>query len=200
MIGTAGQALATVAAAFNQGTMTTAFVSYATTVTNTLRLQVATLRQMEVFTRTQQTATAFGYVPLPEVVVEARAPVDYSYYVDLNGPWRFVLEGNRLQVFAPPLQFNTPAVDPSAITYEVRKGYFKTAEATEQLKRSIATLVKLRARENMELVRPHAREQITAFVERWLVRAYADGRDYAVKVYFADEKPPAPPVEMPVLK
>lgn len=200
VIGTAGQTLATVAAAFNQGTITTAFVSYATTITNTLRLQVATLRQMEIFTRTQQLATAFGYVPLPDVVVEARAPVDYTYYVDLNGPWRFVLEGHRVQVFAPPLQFNPPAVDPSAITYEVRKGYFKTAEATESLKRSIASLVQWRAQQNIELVRAHARQQVAEFVERWLVRAYADGGNYAVKVFFADEKPPEPAPEFPRLK
>lgn len=191
VIGSASSALASVAAAFNRGTVTTSFVSYATTVTNTLRLQVATLRQMEIFTRTQQTSTAFGYLPLPDVVVEARAPVDYTYYLDLNSDWRFVLEDNRVSVFAPPVQFNQPAVDASAISYEVRKGYFKSAEATESLKQSVNSLVNLRARQNIDLVRGNARQQVAEFVERWLTRSFSDGKAHSVKVYFADEKPSA---------
>src|SRR5262245_57985345 len=50
-ISKAGQALASVAAAFRQGTIRTSFVSYATTITNSQRLQFATLKQMEIFTR-----------------------------------------------------------------------------------------------------------------------------------------------------
>ena len=201
VIGSAGHALATVAAAFKQGTIATSFVSYATTVSNTLFLQVATLRQMEIFTRTQHTATAFGYVPLPDVVVEARAPVDYTYFLDLNGEWRFVVEDSRVLVFAPPIRFNQPAVDPSAITYEVRKGYFKADEATESLKRSINSLVNLRAQQNIDLVRGNARQQVADFVERWLARSYADGKTFAVRVYFADEKRPKPiPIDPPPLR
>jgi hypothetical protein len=190
VIGSVGSTLATVAAAFHQGTITTSFVSYATTVTNTLYLQVATLRQMEIFTRTQQMSTAFGYMPLPDVVVEARAPVEYTYFLDLNGDWRFVIEDHRVIVYAPPLQFNQPAVDASAITYEVRKGLLKTAEATENLKQSIKSLVILRARENVPLVRGNARQQVADFAERWLARSFSDGKQYSVKVYFADEQPP----------
>src|SRR5687768_2955669 len=75
-MGRAGEALATVAGAFNRGTVTTSFVSYATTITNSQRLQFATLKQMEIFTRIEEPSTGFGYVPLPGVVVEARAPVE----------------------------------------------------------------------------------------------------------------------------
>jgi len=80
----AGEAFATVAGAFNGGTITTSFVSYATTITNSQRFQFATLKQMEIFTRTEEPSTAFGYVPLPDVAVEARAPVEFTYYLDLN--------------------------------------------------------------------------------------------------------------------
>src|SRR5438128_1577680 len=82
-VGKASQALSTLAAAFNQGTVTTSFVSYATTISNYQRLQITGLKQTEIFTRTEETSTAFGYVPLPDVVVEARAPVEYTYYLDL---------------------------------------------------------------------------------------------------------------------
>lgn len=186
----AGQALADVASAFHQSRITTEFISYATTVSNQHYLQFATLKQTEIFTRTEETTTAFGYVPLPEVVVEARAPVDYTYYLDLNAKWDILLKDGVVHVFAPPIRFNKPAVDASAITYEVRKGYLKTAEATENLKKSITSLSVLRARENIPLIRETGRRQTAEFVERWLMKSFADGRQYPVKVFFPGEKTP----------
>lgn len=185
----AGKALAEVAAAFNQGTIRTEFFSYATTISNQQYLQFATLKQTEVFTRSEESSTAFGYIPLPEVVVEARAPVEYTYHVDFNGEWNFVVKDGVVHVFAPPIRFNRPSVDASKITYEVKKGYLKTAEAQENLKNSITSLSVLRARENVSLVRENGRRQISEFVERWLAKSFADGKGYPVKVYFPGEKP-----------
>ena len=127
---------------------------------------------------------------LPDVVVEARAPVEYTYYLDLNGKWQFDLRDNVVYVFAPPIKFNKPAVDASAITYEVRKGGIKTAEAQDTLKKSITRLVSLRARENIPLVRETGRKQTTEFVEHWLMKSFTDGKQYPVKVYFPDEPRP----------
>ena len=186
----AGQALATVAAAFRQGTIKTSFVSYGTTITNSQRFQFATLKQMEIFTRTEEPSTAFGYVLLPDVVVEARAPVEYTYYLDLNGAWNFVLHDGILEVYAPPIHANKPAVDVSALSYEVKKGHFKTVEALDNLKQSIGSLVVLRAKENIPLVRETARRQTTEFVEKWLASSFADGKQVVVKVYFPGESPP----------
>jgi hypothetical protein len=186
----AGKALADVASAFNQGRITTEFISYATTVSNQHYLQFATLRQTEIFTRTEEATTAFGYVPLPEIVVEARAPVDYTYYLDLNARWDVLLKDGVVYVFAPPIRFNKPAVDASAITYEVKKGYLKTAEAQENLKKSITSLAVLRARENIPLIRENGRRQTAEFVERWLMKSFTDGRQYPVKIFFPGEKPP----------
>lgn len=186
----AGQALSNIVAAFNQGTVTTVFLSYATTISNHQHLQVATLKQTEVFTQTNQLSTGFGYIPLPDVVVEARAPVEYTYYLDFNAPWRFVLKDGVIVVTAPPLRFNKPAVDASAISYEVRKGHFKTAEAQESLKRSVTSFVTIRAKDNIALVRENARKQTTEFVENWLVKSFGHAKQYPVKVYFADEKSP----------
>ena len=188
MIDKAGQALSNLAAAFQQKSVTTAFISYATTISNHQRLQVATVKQTEIFTQTNQSSTAFGYVPLPDVVVEARAPVEYTYYLDFAAPWNFVLSDGVLIATAPPLHFNKPSVDASAISYEVRKGHFKTAEAQESLKRSLTALVQIRARENIPLVRENARRQTAEFIEHWLAQSFTDGKQYPVRVYFADEK------------
>ena len=183
-----GKALATLAEAFNHKTVTTSFFSYATTISNFQRLQLTGLKQTEIFTRTEETSTAFGYLPLPDVVVEARAPVEYNYYLDLNEKWNFELKENVLYVFPPAIKFNTPAVDASAISYEVKKGKFKTAEATENLKKTISSLAKLRAKENIPLVRENARRQTEQFVETWLERSFTDGKAYPIKVVFPDEK------------
>src|SRR4051812_17449690 len=113
--------LAKVAAAFSQGTINTTFTSYATEMSANQFLQVATLTQHERFTRTDAATTAFGYIPLPEVIVEADAPITYTYYVDFNEAWNFALQDGQIIVTAPDLKFNKPAVDVSKMTYEVRK-------------------------------------------------------------------------------
>ena len=190
VISKAGQALADVASAFRRGTIKTEFTSYATTVTNQQLFQFATLRQHEVFTRSEEMTTGFGYVPLPEVVVEARAPVEYTYHLDFNVPWKFELKDGVVHVFPPPIRFNKPAIDASQITYEVRKGYLKTDTALENLKNSLTSLSVLKAKDNIPLVRENCRQQTTLFVERWLVKSFSDGKQYAVKVHFPGEEVP----------
>jgi hypothetical protein len=188
VVGRMGKAMADVASAFKRGTITTSFISYATTISNQHYLQFATLKQSEIFRR-EEPGTVFGYPLLPDVIVEARAPVEYTYYLDLNSRWQFELRDNVLYVFAPAIKFNKPAVDASAITYEVRKGV-RTAVVQEELKKSITGLVAQRARENIPLVRENGRKQTTEFVEKWLMKSFTDGKQYPVKVYFPGEAPP----------
>jgi hypothetical protein len=132
-------------------------------------------------------------VPLPEVIVVARAPVEFTYYLDLNARWQLVLQDGVLHVLAPNIKFNTPAVDASQIKYEVRKNsaFRNTTAAVEGLKQSVTILARDRARENINLVRETGRRQTGEFVEKWLMKSFTDGKQYPVKVYFADEKPPA---------
>jgi hypothetical protein len=184
--------LADLATAFNQGSITTSFISYASSISAGHYLQFARLKQTEIFTRTDEATTAFGYIPLPDVVVEARAPVEYTYYLDLNAKWELVLKDGVLYVFAPPIQFNKPAVDASEIQYEVRKGSVlrDTVSAQENLKKTVTFLTQRRAKENIALVRETGRRQTMEFVEKWLVQNFSDGRKYPVKILFADEATP----------
>jgi hypothetical protein len=188
-----GGQLESVAAAFRRGTITTAFVHYATTLTNTLHLEVATLRQMEVFTRQEEASTGFGFIPLPDVIVEARAPVEYTYFLDLKGRWRVDVKDGVVRVEVPALQFNTPALDVSSMTLEVRKGVFKVAEVQEKLRQSLSSLARRQAQENVPLVRENARRQVEAFVEGWLLQSFSDGPRYQVRAAFADEVPSVVP-------
>jgi hypothetical protein len=186
-----GQAMEKVASAFKQGSVTTTFTSYATTLKGSQYLQVAEVKQTEVFTRKDEASVAFGYIPLPDIVVQATAPVTYTYYVDLNERWDFKLQDGVIYVVGPDIRFNKPAVDASLITYEVKKdSYFRrTREAMENLKSSVTYLSIQRAKANTDLVRETARNEVQGFVENWLAKSFADGKQYPVKVRFRSESP-----------
>ncbi len=184
-----GKSLAKVAAAFNQGTITTTFTSYATEMSGNQYLQVATLSQHERFTRTDEATTAFGYLPLPEVIVQAEAPVTYTYYLDLNEAWEFTLQNGEIVVTAPDLKYNKPAVDVSRMTYEVKKNSMirDTRQAMDGLKSSITWMAHQKAKTNIGLVSDTGRKQTELFVRNWLAKSFADGKDYPVTVRFRSE-------------
>ena len=179
-----------VAAAFRQGTIETTFVSYATTVSGSSRLQFATLRQIEVFTRTDQASVLWGQLQLPKIVVSATAPVQYTAFLDLDERWEFLIEGRTLFVLAPKIRFNKPAIDASRIQYEVREGSLLRDEelAIDKLKEGLTAMSFQRAQEHVSLVRETGRQQTEEFVATWLAQAFGDGGEYHVEVYFADEQ------------
>jgi hypothetical protein len=184
-----------VAAAFRAGTVTTTFRGYATEVAGTSRLQFAELREEESFERRDSEAVLWGALALPDVVVEARAPVTYTYFLDLDKEWRFRLEGKDILVVVPPVEWNRPAVDVSALRLEVREGSVLRDEqlVIDRLRGELTPLLERRARQNVPLVREAGRRKVEAFVESWLVQRFADGRGYRARVLFADEPPAAPP-------
>lgn len=189
LAGEVGHQLEKVAAAFKQGTVTTTFTSYATTISGSQNLQFATLSQQEMFTRTDESSMAFGYIPLPDVIVQASAPVSYTYYLDLNDRWDFKLQNGVIFVIAPKIKYNRPAVDVSRITYEVKKNSLirNTTEAMDNLKSSITALSYKKAEENVPLVRETGRRQTELFVHNWLSKSFADGKKYPVQVVFRNE-------------
>jgi hypothetical protein len=187
-----------VAAAFRTGTVTTTFRSYATNVTGTTRLQFAELRQEELFERRDTEAVLWGTLALPDVVVEARAPVVYTYFLDLDKEWRFRLEGRDVLVVVPPMEWNRPAVDVSALRFAVREGSVLRDEqvALDRLRAQLTPLLERRARQHVPLVRETGRRKVEAFVETWLVQRFDDGAEHRARVVFADEpaaKTPRPP-------
>jgi hypothetical protein len=185
------QDLVEVASAFRQGRIEISFTSYATTVTGSSYLQFANLRQTEIFTRQDEASVLWGTLELPEVVVSATAPVEYTYYLDLEEHWQFRLDGDRLHVLAPPIRFNRPALDASKLRYEIRASSLLRDEeaAIEQLKRGLSVMSQQRARGHIVLVREVGRTKVREFVERWLAGSFGDADAYRVVVRFADESP-----------
>jgi hypothetical protein len=184
-----------VAAAFRSGTVTTTFRGYATEVAGTSRLQFAELRQEESFERRDSEAVLWGALALPDVVVEARAPVTYTYFLDLDKEWRFRLEGRDVLVVVPPVEWNRPAVDVSALRLEVREGSVLRDEqlVLDRLRGELTPLLERRARQHVTLIREAGRRKVEAFVETWLVHRFADGSGYRARVRFADEPVAASP-------
>lgn len=83
--GTAESALISVrnaAEAFATRSVETTLRSYATSVKSMSKFQFAELKQLESFERTEGAALAWGTIPLPDVVVEARGRVVYAYLFD----------------------------------------------------------------------------------------------------------------------
>jgi hypothetical protein len=191
--------LQSIAAAFQTGTVTTTFTSYATEVSGSAFFQFATLRQMEVFERRDASSVLWGQLALPDVVVEARAPVEYTYYLDLNKPWSLRLEKGVVEVTAPRIEWNTPALDASALRFHVREGSVFRDEglATENLRGALTQMAGAKARQNVALVREVGRRKTEEFVVTWLVRSFSDGGSYRARVVFADEAPAHSPAATP---
>jgi hypothetical protein len=192
--------LGDLARAFTTGTVETSFHSYATEVSGSSFLQFAALDEIEVFERSDYTSTLWGQLVLPEVVVRATAPVQYTYYLDLDAEWRFELAGDAVRVRAPEIQFNKPAVDASRIEYEVRQGSVLRDEAAAlaKLRDGISSMAHRRAQENVHLVRELGRRKTEDFVATWLLHSFGeDERDHRIDVVFADEAKPWLRLEQP---
>ena len=200
LVKAAGNEARQVAESFRKGTVRQEFFSHAAELSGTGRLQVATLKQRETFLREESGSTAWGLIPVPKVVVQAQAPVEYTYYVDLKEPWDFRQQDKTITVIPPPLTPNTPALDVSALTFYTLEGsIWRDAGAVrERLRETFTASLAKRARNNVPLVREVSRREIEEFVEKWLAEKFGDARDYRVKVIFSDELPPVP-AEKPAL-
>ena len=184
-----------VARAFRSGNVRTSFISYATEVSGHSYLQFATLDQVEIFRREDHATVLWGQLELPEVVVEATAPVQYTYYLDLDDSWDFRLEADSVYVAAPAIRHNRPSVDASALRYDVRQGSLLRDEeaARRKLQAGLTRLAEQRARENVALVRELGRRKTAQFVETWLSGTLGLEGPVRVIVEFADERRPPPP-------
>jgi hypothetical protein len=192
-----GRQLRSLAASFNQGTLRTEFLSQATELSGTSRFQFATLKQSEMFKREETGTTAWGHIPLPKVVVQAIAPVEYSYHLDLEGSWQFERDGSVLRVYPPPIVPNTPAMDVSALSFYTLEGSVWRDEqlVKDKLRASLTGVLRERAVKNTALVREIGRQRLADFVQKWLAEKFSDGGEFHVKVIFPEERPAVPVTE-----
>lgn len=197
--GTAESALISVrnaAEAFATRSVETTLRSYATSVKSMSKFQFAELKQLESFERTEGAALAWGTIPLPDVVVEARGRVVYTYLLDFQKRWDMKLENGRVDVIAPAPEFGVPALDPSTLTFEIKRGSVFRDEAAvrDALQAGLSVLLDQRARDHLPLVRETGRKATAEFVRNFLIANYDDAANLEVRVRFADEAAPTPTV------
>ncbi len=180
------------AAAFRQGTIETTFISHATRLAGGNKLIVAELDQTEIYARRESNSVLWGTLKLPEVVVEARVPVEYVYFLDLADAWEFELRDRDLRVRAPRLRFSSPALDVSRLDYEIRaSSVFRDEDAAiAALQAGLTELSRQRAREHIPIVRETARRHTEVFVRNWLSGAFENAEVRRIDVVFADEPLP----------
>jgi hypothetical protein len=161
---------------------------------------VAQLKSVDTFSRTDSTAIFWDSLRLPDVRVQLETPVEYTYYLDLDGPWRFTWHEpeQAIVVEAPPIRAGTPAVDLAGLKLTILEGSFLRDEeaAQEKLKAQMPELLHRMAWEKIPLVRETARRQTRLFVENWFVKVRfqnATIKPHVRDVVFADEVA-APPL------
>lgn len=168
------------------------FYTYATKVTGKQSLYVAKLQQNEVIERTSY-AKALWF-DLPSMILKVETPVEYNYYLNLSGGWKFSLDGDLLVVDVPELTNSTPAIDIAKIKFVVSKGSLLRNEkkALEKLQQDLPGLLVDKSIANRDLIRDQARTSAENFVRTWLSQLGGADLNQPIKIRFPQEAPKFP--------
>ena len=158
------------------------------------RLELASARTVETFTRTDERRVLWDLVSLGTSVSEIRVPVTYRYHLRLDADWQVEIENGVVVVRAPHLRPTLPAaIHTDRMEKRVDDGWlrFDGADQLTELERTITPRLTAYASDSrhLDLVRDEARRTVAAFVRGWLLREDQWGGDgvRAIKVLFGDE-------------
>lgn len=195
-INSSGDALKTVAESFKSGKVVTEFHDYITRIEGSNRLQVATLHSFDTFTKKDSRSYFWDMVKLPDVVVEFKAPIEYTYFISLKGDWSFSWDENSkgITVIAPQIEPGTPAIDISKMEiYEKKGSIFRDSEKVkQQLKSELSDKLNWAANEKIPLIKETARKQIAEFIQEWFIRYYfkdSEIKPERIDILFPGESP-----------
>ena len=178
------------------------YKTYATEIKGTNRLQAATLKTQETFTRTENLGYIWGLLKF-SASVEISAPVEYTLYLELNDGWKFLIndpgttEITALDVYviAPPIQANAPAIHVSE--WQIKDGetsmFIDEGEVKNNLIRELETICQGQIRGKIDEVRETVRGEVSTFVTTWFVEnRFKDSpiNPRVAGVYFEDEALP----------
>jgi hypothetical protein len=93
---------------FSKRNVVNEFYSYITKLEGTTRLQIASIKSLEKFSKKDQQSILWDLITLPDVVVELEVPVEYNYYIELKEKWEFTWNDidSSVIVTAPNIKFN----------------------------------------------------------------------------------------------
>lgn len=191
----AGDTAIEIAEAFQKGTIETIWKDYITKVSGSNYLQVAKLNSVETFTRTDSKTIMWDMIGLPDVIVQLEAPVEFTFYLNLNDQWQFSWNeaDHGIMILAPEIQYNQPAVDISNMSFTTTKGSILRSEkkVQDQFIQDVTEVLFERAGEKTTLIREIARSETSKFASNWFINlVFKDSnvKPYVKGVYFADEQ------------
>ncbi len=144
-------------------------------ITAELNLELATARQIETFTRSDQRTILWGLVDLGTNIVQISVPVTYRYQVPLRDVWKLETRGQQVIVQAPALRVALPpAIHTNELVVLSARGWARssTAGLQQELERQILPVLTESATDprRLNLVRDTCRQSVTEFVRLWLER------------------------------
>ena len=158
------------------------------------RLELASARTVETFTKTDERRILWDMVPLGTSASEIRVPVTYRYHLRLDESWSVEVRDGVAVVRAPRILPTLPvAVHTDGMEKRVEDGWlrFDGEEQLDALERTITPRLTAYAQDerHLDLVRDEARRTVAAFVRAWLLREdqWAPDSVRAIKVLFDDE-------------
>jgi hypothetical protein len=194
LIEKSGKTIKELSESFETGKIETEFRDYVTEVKGLHRLQVASLKTVDIFTKVDSKSILWNLIDLPDVKVEIKLPVEYTYYLDLNDKWDFQIDDSNstIKVYAPLIKPGTPAVDISGMNVTVQEGSIlrDTDEVKEKLISELTERLQNLSFKKIEWIREAARKETIAFVNNWFVQIYFKGLEAKPKLdslFFADE-------------
>ena len=171
---------------FSEEELSTSLQSYVTSIKGVQKLQLAELSQVETFTRTSRGRVLWKRLELPSVVVSMKAPVQYTYYINLKKSFRIEKgESGDLRILVPPFEANPPALDLSQlqITYEKSSVFRDEARVRDMLLSEVSDLLIERSQAHKALVMDVAQDEIKEILQPWIQKLKAKG---SVEIIFSD--------------
>lgn len=180
---------------FLKGTVLNEFNSYVTILEGSNKLQVASIKTIDKFTKKDSKSILWDIIALPDVVVEVQVPVEYVFYIDLKKKWQFQFEKSDTSIFiiAPPIEYGTPALDISKMEIIVKKGsiFRDVEEIKENLRKELTEKLMKSADQKIPSVINIAKTETRNFFLTWFLKYYF--KDVSLKpekviIEYANEK------------
>ena len=191
-----GEAAVTIAENFQQAKITETFMESLPEVKDAGegRLEVATMKNVKTFKRTDKLTILWDTVSLGTTVTEIKVPATYRYHIRLSEPWKLEVREQNCIVIAPTLRATTPV---AIHTHEMEKrsdegwARYNADEQLTALEKSLTPRLNgyARSEEHLGVVREHARKTVAEFVRQWLMKQdhWREDRFRTIHIIFADE-------------
>lgn len=189
-----GNKISKISEDFSSNQVVNQFNSYINKLEGTNKLQIASIKSRDIFSKKDSKSILWNLISLPDVVVEVNAPVEYNYLIDLKKEWNFSFQKKDTSIIvkAPVIEYNKPAIDVSKMEIIVRKGSIlrNVDEIKDQLRKELSAKLIHSAENKIPIIRETARIEIENFLRSWFLHSYFKNSDFKpgkIIVKFEDE-------------